>query len=154
MVALPAAARAISDAATDGVAAARAADAAAFGEAVGRLGAADPQRVALVLGGVVRSLLEERHPDGMDGEDVRGVLERCVRAAAVWDSGVDPQVLLVVLTGALGLSDPDEQPAYPPGVVARDALLLTVDLLGPRPVGPYLAAAFAELARAETVEMP
>ena len=151
---MPAAARGISTAVADGVTAARSADAEAFGAAAGRLAGSDPQRVALVLGGVVRSLLEELHPDGMDGEDVRAVLERCARAAAAWDSGVDPQVLLSLLAGALGVSDPDEQPPAPPDAVARNALLLVADLLGPRPLRTYLDAAFAELARAETVEMP
>ncbi len=152
--ALPPAARAIAAAATDAVTAARAAAAADLAEAAGRLAAADPQRVALVLGGVVRALLEELHPDGLDGEDLRAVLERTTRAAAAWDSGVDPAVLLVVLTGALGLADPDEQPPVPPGPVARNAVLLTADLLGPRPLAPYLTAALAELHRAETVELP
>jgi hypothetical protein len=154
MVGMPAAARGISVAVVDGVAATRATDADAYEEAAGRLAGADPQRVALVLGGVVRSLLEDLHPDGMDGEDVRAVLERCTRSAAPWAPGVDPQVLLVLLAGALGVSDPDEQPAASPDAVARNAVLLTADLLGPRPLEPYLTAAFAELARAETVEMP
>jgi hypothetical protein len=63
-------------------------------------------------------------------------------------------VLLVVLTGALGLSDPDEQPVLPPAAVARNAVLLLAHLLGQRPAARYLDAAFAELQRAETVEMP
>lgn len=152
--ALPPAARAIAAAATDAVTAARTAAAGELGAAVDRLAAADPQRVALVLGGVVRALLEELHPDGLDGEDLRAVLERTTRAAATWDSGVDPAVLLVVLTGALGLSDPDEQQPVPPADVARNAALLTAELLGPRPLDPYLAAALTELHRAETVELP
>ena len=154
MATLPAAARQISTAVTDAVAAARTADADAFAEAATRLAAADPQRVSLVLGAVVRPLLEDLHPDGLDGEDLRAVLERCARAAGAWDSGVDPAVLLVVLVGALGLSDPDEQPRLPPAEVSRNAVLLVADLLGPRPLGPYLTASLAELARAETVEMP
>lgn len=160
--ALPAAARAISVAFTEAVDAARAADGRALDEAVDRLAAQDPERVRLVLGWVVRSLLESRHPDGLDGEDLRAVLERCVRSGAGWESDVDPEVLVVVLTGALGLFDPDEQPRPPgPPQVARQAALLTADLLtaglppgAGRPLAPYLEASFAELARAETVEMP
>lgn len=144
----------ISAAVLDGVAAVRGSDAEAFGEALGRLAAADPPRVALVLGGVVRSLLEELHPDGMDGEDVRAVLVRCVRGAAGWGAEVDPEVLLMVLTGALGLSDPEQEAVVTPAAVSRNALLLTADLLGPRPPEPYLRASFAELQRAETIEMP
>lgn len=152
MGAMPAAARAISAAVTDAVAGVG--DAGAFSEAVGRLSTSDPQRVSLVLGGAVRALLEERHPDGMDGEDIRAVLTRCTVAGHAWESGVDPEVLLVVLAGALGLSDPDDQPVVAPAAVARNAVLLTADLLGPRPLAPYLTAALAELARAETIEMP
>lgn len=154
MSGLPAAARAIAAAATDAVTAARAASPEDFAEAAGRLAAADPQRVALLLGTVVRTLLEETHPDGLDGEDLRAVLERTARAGASWDSEVDPAVLLVVLTGALGLSDPDEQPPVPPPAVARNAALLTADLLGPRPLAPYLTAALTERHRAETIELP
>jgi hypothetical protein len=140
--------RAIVEPVTAAVAAAG--DAPAFDEAVGQLSTVDPQRVSTVLGWAVRLLLEESHPDGMDGEDVRAVLIGCVAGP----SEVDPAVLLVVLTGALGLSDPDEQPALPPADVARHAVLLLAHLLQGRPPGPYLDAAFAELERAETIEMP
>lgn len=157
MAALPAPARAISAACTDAVDAALATNAAAFDEATGRLAAADPQRVSVVLGALVRSLLEDLHPDGLSGDDLRIVVERCVRSGAGWPSRVDPGVLVVVLTGALGLHDPEEQPppAAPPDV-ARQAALLTADLLtaAGRPLAGYLDAAFAELARAETVELP
>jgi hypothetical protein len=150
----PAGVRVITEAVTDAVTAARGADAAGFAEAVGRVAGVDPARVALLLGWVVRRLLEETHPDGMDGEDLRAALSGCAAAAAGWESGVDPTALLVVLTGALGLSDPDEQPAVAPADIARNAVLLTAFLLGPRPFAPYLEGAFAELQRAETVEMP
>jgi hypothetical protein len=148
----PRSVRVISESVTAAVGAARAASGEGFAEAVGRLSTVDPQRVAVVLGWVVRSLLEELHPDGMDGEDLRAVLTGC--AAVAGASDVDPSVLLVVLTGALGMSDPDEQPAVPPEEVARNATLLITYLLGPRPLGGYLDAAFAELERAETIEMP
>ncbi len=146
--------RPISAAVTDAVTAARAADADGFADAVGRLSTVDPQRVAVLLGWVVRSLLEELHPDGMDGEDLRAVLTGSATAAGTWQSEVDPSVLLVVLTGALGLSDPDEQPVLPPAAVARNATLLLTHLLGERPLARYLDGAFAELERAETIEMP
>jgi hypothetical protein len=146
--------RLIAESVTAAVGAARAGAGEGFAEAVGRLSTVDPQRVAVVLGWVIRSLLEELHPDGMDGEDLRAVLTDCATAAGAWGSEVDPTVLLVVLTGALGLSDPDEQPALPPAAVARNATLLLTHLLGPRPLARYLDAAFAELERAETIEMP
>jgi hypothetical protein len=150
----PAGVRAISEAVPAAVAAARAGDGAGFTEALGPLSTVDPSRVALLLGWTVRALLEELHPDGMDGEDLRAVLTGCATAAGHWESEVDPSVLLVVLTGALGLSDPDEQPVLPPAAVARNAVLLLAHLLGQRPAAHYLDAAFAELQRAETVEMP
>lgn len=146
--------RVIAESVTAAVGAAKAADGEAFADAVGRLSTVDPQRVTVVLGWMTRSLLEELHPDGLDGEDLRAVLTGCATGAGAWKSEVDPSVLLVVLTGALGLSDPDEQPALPPAAVARNALLLLEYLLGERPPGRYLDAAFAELERAETIEMP
>ena len=155
MPALPAAARAISAAVTDGVAAAGARDAAAFDEATTRLAALDPALVSEVLGTVVRALLEEAHPAGLAGDDLRTVLTDCTRSAS-WASDVDPAALLVVLTGALGLQDPDEQPPIHPRSVGRHAVLLVAQLLGRTgsPLAGHLAAALAELARAQTVEMP
>ncbi|MFJ8581839.1 hypothetical protein [Micromonospora sp. NPDC093277] len=147
---LPASAREIAGAATEAVAAARDRDAGAYGPAVDRLTAAD--RAGLVLGGVVRLLLEETHPDGLDGDDVRQVLERCVRSAAQWRPEVDPHVLLVLLAGALGVYDPGDDDAPPdPAGIARHAPLLVADLLAAagRPLEGYLTAAFAEVARTE-----
>jgi hypothetical protein len=151
---MPAAARDLSTATEDGVAAVRGTDPAALADAIARLADRHFTRASLLLGGILRILLEERHPDGMDGEDVRAVLTRCVVAGSAWPSEVDPQVLLVVLTGALGLAHPDEQPPLPPPAVARAALLLTADLLGPRPLAPYLTTALADLSRSETIELP
>jgi hypothetical protein len=62
--------------------------AAPFRDAVAALSTVDPSRIARLLGWVVRSLLEQRHPDGLDGEDLRAVLTRC---AAAWPSDVDPR---------------------------------------------------------------
>jgi hypothetical protein len=154
MGSLPVAARVLSTATEDGVAAVRSADPAALADAVARLSTRDFARASLVLGGVLRALLEHHHPDGLDGEDVRAVLTHCVRATAGWESEVDPTALLVVLTGALGLADPDEQPPLPPATVARAALLLITDLLGPAPLATYLTPALTELSRAETIELP
>ncbi|MFG1833178.1 hypothetical protein [Micromonospora chersina] len=146
---LPAPAREIAQAATEAVGAAQDREAGAYQPAVERLAAAD--RAGLVLGGVVRLLLEEGHPDGLDGDDVRQVLERCVRSAA-WRPDVDPHVLLVLLAGALGVYDPGDDDAPPdPAAIARHAPLLVADLLAAtgRPLADYLSAAFAEVARTE-----
>lgn len=148
---LPAPAREIAETATDAVRAAQARDAEAYAPAVERLAAAD--RSGLVLGGVVRLLLEEGHPDGLDGDDVRQVLEQCVRSAASWWPDVDPHVLLVLLAGALGVYDPgDDENPPDPAAIARHAPLLVADLLAVtgRPFAEYLTAAFAEVARTET----
>jgi hypothetical protein len=136
---------AIRDAVTGAVGAAQ--DPQAFAPAADRLAALDPARVGVLLGWVVRTLLEELHPGGVDGEDVRAALTGCVSA---WPGEADPAALVVVLTGALGLSDPPVAPA----AVARNAVLLVAHLLGPRPLAPYLDAAFTDLRRAETIEMP
>jgi hypothetical protein len=155
MPALPAAARAISTAVTDGVAAAGAQDAAAFDEATTRLAALDPALVSVVLGAVVRSLLEEAHPAGLTGDELRTVLEDRIGSAG-WASELDPVALVIVLTGALGLQDPDEEPSIHPRSVGRHAMLLVDRLLSPtgHPLAAHLDAALAELARAQTIEMP
>jgi len=147
---LPAPARQIATAATEAVAAAGERDGGAYGPAVERL-AAD-ERAGLVLGGVVRLLLEETHPDGLAGDDVRQVLERCARSAASWLPDVDPHVLLVLLASALGVYEPADDDAPPgPAAIARHAPLLVADLLAAtgRPLAGYLAGAFAEVARTE-----
>ncbi|MFI6261328.1 hypothetical protein [Micromonospora sp. NPDC051006] len=147
---LPAPAREIAVAAVDAVTAAQQRDGEAYDAAVTRLGAAE--RSGLVLGAVVRLLLEESHPDGLDGDDVRQVLEGCVRGAAQWRPDVDPHVLLVLLAGALGVYDPDGDESPPdPSALARHVPLLVADLLTStgRPLAGYLSAAFAEIERAE-----
>ncbi|MFC3503252.1 hypothetical protein ACFOOK_20045 [Micromonospora krabiensis] len=147
---LPAPAREIAVTATEAVTAATRQDGPAYDEAVTRLGATE--RSGLVLGAVVRLLLEESHPDGLDGDDVRQVLERCVRGAQPWRPDVDPHVLLVLLAGALGVYDPGDDDAPPdPAAIARHAPLLVADLLAGagRPLDAYLSAAFTEIERAE-----
>jgi hypothetical protein len=154
---VPDPARAIATALTDAVPAARDRDLAAYQEAVQRFAAVDPEQVGLVLGAVVRSLLEDLHPDGLAGDDVRTALEHCLRSAAGWFADVDADVLVVLLAGALGVHQPDNEPHPVGGVdVAAHAPLLIADLLAAsgRPLAGYLDAAFAEIARAETVEMP
>ncbi|MGX4658093.1 hypothetical protein ACWCHM_30915 [Micromonospora sp. SCSIO 07396] len=147
---LPAPAREIAVAATAAVEAAQAHDGPAYDDAVPRLAGAD--RAGLVLGGVVRLLLEQAHPDGLDSDDVRQVLERCVRAAVTWRPDVDPHVVLVLLAGALGVYDPGDDDTPPdPAAVAAHAPLLVADLLAVTgvPFAGCLEAAFAEVARTE-----
>lgn len=150
-------------------------DAERFTEAAGRLNVQDPQRLVLVQAGVIRSLLEELHPDGLSSADAQDVLRRCVVSAASWCPQVDPSVLVLVLTGALGLAegtgpapaaaheaesdsdtDPEPVPAADPAALSQGATLLIADLLtaAGAPLRGYLDAALAELERAETIELP
>jgi len=127
-----------------------------FDAAVARLAALDLARVQGVAGAVVRSLLERLHPDGLTGEDAAEVLGRCARAGR-WLPDLDVQVLLVLVTGALGLLDVDDQPvALSSAAVVRHLPLLITSLLHDTgtTLAPALAGAMAELRRAETVEMP
>ncbi|HEX8631568.1 MAG TPA: hypothetical protein VF755_25700 [Catenuloplanes sp.] len=149
---LPAPARAMAVGVSRAVEAAQQHDRVAYAEAVGQLGAMDPAQVSLVLGATVRLLLEQRHPDGLAGEDVGAVLRRCVRGAAGWQPDVDPHLILVLLAGALGIHDPDaEGPPAGPGVLAGHAALVVADLLEgqDRRLADYLGAAFQEIERAE-----
>ncbi|WP_030436350.1 hypothetical protein [Actinoplanes subtropicus] len=146
---LPSPARPIAAAATVAVEAAQRRDEESLAAAAGDLAALDPGQTGLVLGTLVRVLLEDTHPDGLDGEAVRAVLERSVRSAG-WQAEVDPHVLLVLLAGALGVIDEDDETPPPkPDVLARHAALLTAELLGPRPPRPFLDATFTEIERAQ-----
>ena len=98
---LPAPARPIAAAATAAVEAVQRRDAEALDGAVVDLAGQDSARTGLILGAAVRLLLEEGHPDGLDGAAVREVLERNVRTGREWQP-VDPDVVLILLAGALG----------------------------------------------------
>jgi len=114
------------------------------------LAALDPQQVKLVLGAVVRLLVEELHPDGLDADDITAIVARCAAAYPA----ADPQAQLVLLAGALGIH-PDAEETGPVDV-PRQASLLIADLLAVarRPLTRYLEAAFAEIARGETMDLP
>ena len=142
---LPAPARPIAAAATAAVVAAQTRDADALEEAVAALAALDPAQSGLILGTTVRLLLEAAHPDGLTGDEVRDVLERCVRDAVPWQPEVDPHVVLLLLAGALGVLEEDGAPAPKPDVLARHSALLMAGLLGARPIRPFLTAALAEI---------
>ncbi|MCU7724543.1 hypothetical protein ODJ79_12520 [Actinoplanes sp. KI2] len=147
---LPSPARPIAAAACVAVEAAQRRDEQALAAAADDLAALDPARTGLVLGTLVRVLLEDSHPAGLDGEAVRAVLERGVRSAAVWQPEVDPHVMLFLVAGALGVTDEDDDTPPPkPDVLARHAALLTADLLGPRPVPLFLEATFVEIERTQ-----
>ena len=145
---LPTSARAIADAATAAVDAATRCDADTFEPAAVTLAAAEGS--GLVLGSVVRLLLEEQNPDGLGAEEVKAALVDCVTWAQPWAADVDPHALLVLLASALGVHDPDgEVPDPPPHELSRHGALLTASLLGPRPIDRYLTTAFTEIRRHE-----
>lgn len=126
---LPAPARPVAAATEAAVAAARDRDGPALAEAVGDLALLDPGQTGLILGTAVRLLLEDTHTDGLDGDDIRTVLEGCVQDAARWQPDVDPHVLLILLAGALGVHDDSGDPPPQPLALARHAALLLAYLL-------------------------
>jgi hypothetical protein len=153
-----------------------------FELAAAGLAGQDPERLALVQAWMLRSLLERAHPDGLAGADAQDVLRRTLRSAEGWYSESDPAVLALVLTGALGLADPDQPAPASRSVLSAQASLLIAELLvavAGLPVGgtgspaggtgspvggtgshaggtvvSYVDGALAELRRAETIEMP
>jgi hypothetical protein len=161
-VRLPEPARSIAGGLTECVSAARSRNREEFQQSAALLATLNPEQVGVVLGAVVRSLLEDAHPDGLSGDDVQAVLDRCVRSTAGWLPHADPSVLVTLLIGALGVHVPnghdpdDESRPLSAAEVALHAPLLVADLLAlsGRGLAGYLDAAFAEIARAETMEMP
>lgn len=152
---LPAPARAIAQSVTAAVTRVQERDKEAFEESAAVLAGTD--QAGLVQGAIVRLLLEELHPDGLDGDDIQLVLERCTRTSLTWLDDVDPHVLLVLLASALGVYDPDADETPPShAALSRHAPLLVADLLTARkaPIDRYLTTAFADIARAETMEAP
>ncbi len=164
-IAGPASVRAIRTAVADAALAAYAADAEQFAEASTGLAALDQQRLTLVQGAVVRELLENLHPDGLAGEDAQEVLTRTFKAAAAWYQPVDAEAMIAVLMGALGAADPDETSQLDQVGVAVHGSLLIANLLTASVESPSvhivgkllqvrLDHAFAEIQRAETMELP
>jgi hypothetical protein len=147
---LPPPARAIAVAASDAVVLAQADDRDAYEVAVKAL--AGTEGAGMVLGAVVRLMLEDLHPDGLASDDIRRIGEECVRASAAWEPATDPHLVLVLLAGALGVHDQDEDaPRVAPELLTRNAVVLVTHLLtsAPYPLDRYLTAAFADIERAE-----
>jgi len=149
--------RLLADCSASAVAAAVAADRDAFLRATERLAGLDAEQVGLVLGAVLRSLLEDLHPDGLSSDDAQDVILRCVRSAAGWFPEVDVNALVLVLSGALGLHPQEDEPVpVTPLDVARHGPLMVADLLttGDRSYPPYLHEALAGIAVAEANDLP
>lgn len=186
-------AAAIGSAVVHAVDAARMADRPAFIEAAAQLQAQPVEQTGLLLGALVRSLLEDQHGNGLDEDDIRLVLSRCYADAVRWlpASTVSVGPLVAVLSSSLGIHEPgityhevtgsetdaanrgewvDPEIGHYPGpssapvadrvpTVAEynwHAPLLIADLLtsSGRQLPPFLDRAFAEIARAEFMELP
>lgn len=145
--------RRIADATVDALAAAAAQDPIAFDEAVDMLDRSDAAKAGHVHAEMVRTLLEEVYSDGLTGENVQEVLGRTVRGSD-WLPSLDIAGFVEVLTGALGVTDVDEQSRSSPR--PAHALLVAADLLAVRRsrAETYVRRALAEIRRAQTVEMP
>ena len=153
----PARVRVLADCSTSAVTAALAADRDDFLRATDRLAGLDPEQVGLVLGAVLRSLLEDLHPDGLASDDAQDVIVRCARSAAGWFPEVDVGALVLVLSGALGMHPHEDEPVpVSPLDVARHSPLMVADLLvaGGRTFPPYLHDALAGIAVAEANDLP
>ncbi len=146
-----------------------------------------------VVACLVRLLLEETHPAGLDADDIQAVVDTCTAQAATWlpTGAVSVPVLVAVLSSSLGVHEagvtyvealaPDVTTSSPaivddaragrptidhtdapgarpptPAEYAWHAPLIITALLpaGGRRLDGYLDAAFAEIARAEEMEMP
>lgn len=101
-------ARAISTAVGNAVQAADAGDRADFERAAGALAALPAEPTGLVMGAMVRVLLEDQHVDGIDSDDIRQVLARCYQQATAWlgPRSVGVETLVAVLSSALGIHEP------------------------------------------------
>ena len=113
----------------------------------------DGEQTGKVMGGVLRLLLERQHPDGLDGDDIRDLLQTCVQNAARWLPETDPHTMLVVLAGALGIHPDDRDDVARPAAesIALNTPVLIAHLLNGR-LEPYLTATFAEIARSEFMD--
>jgi hypothetical protein len=155
--AYPSRVRALADCSASAVAAAGAADRDEFLRATERLAGLDAEQVGLVLGAVLRSLLEDLHPDGLTGDEVQDVIVRATTQAIGWFPEVDVNALVLVLSGALGVHPQEDEPVpVTPLAVAQHAPLVVADLLtaGDRSYRPYLDAALARIAEAEANDLP
>jgi hypothetical protein len=152
----PRPAREMATAVDAAVSAAQSSDAAAFTEAITELSCLDREQLAILLGTVTRDLLESSHPDGLDSGDVEQVLHSCSQSAASWYELLDSELLILALTGALGITVLDEPPQLDRTAVVAHGLLLIADQLRirTRELRPVLDGALHEMLRAQTMELP
>jgi hypothetical protein len=100
--------RAIGTAITHAVDAATAGDPDAYDTATAEVAALPNPPAGIVLAAIIRTLLEEQHPDGLDSDDIQAVLARCYATTATWlpVARVDIPTLVAVLASTLGIHEP------------------------------------------------
>ncbi|MCE4267947.1 hypothetical protein [Rhodococcus globerulus] len=153
----PKVARDIAAATADALAAVRAANRDALTEAVDELRTLSFEQVTSVHAAIVRELLEDTHPDGLSSEDVQDALTACAKATIVWLPDLDVQALAAVYTGALGITDlEDDSFRIGHGAYLRSAVLVigSLSAVVKKPLTKYITTAIGEIARAQTIEMP
>ncbi|MGC0366135.1 hypothetical protein ABH922_004119 [Rhodococcus sp. 27YEA15] len=153
----PPVARDIADATLDALTAVRSAQRDALDDAVDELRGLSFEQVSSVHAAIVRELLEDTHPDGLSSEDVQDALTSCARATIVWLPDLDVQALAAVYTGALGISDlEDDSFRVGHGAYLRSAVLVIGNLstVSKKSPAAYVTRAIGEIARAQTIEMP
>lgn len=151
---LPQPARAIAEAITAAVIAARDTDAAAYRVVTPHLATQSVEQVGIVAGETVRLLLEDRYPDGLTGDDLREVLTDCA-VAADWYPEFDPTVAATLVAGALGVHEADGErlPLSAAEVAAHGPLVIAgLASTAAHPLPTYLRAALAEIARTQTMD--
>jgi hypothetical protein len=176
---LPGPVRAIGASVTRAVDAADESDRERYQRAAAEVVALPSQAVGLVTAAITRTLIEEQHPDGLESDDIQVIVARCYRSTVEWlGPAVEVRVLIAVLASALGIHEPGltyqelspvtapdgDRPFQPAETItppsgaefAWHVPLVIADLLGAgnKRLSPYLDAAFADIAREETMELP
>lgn len=130
-------ARTIGTAISRAVDGARAGDRSEFETAAAALAALPAEQTGLVLGALVRLLLEEQHIDGIDADDIAAVLSRCYQQAVAWlpSKSVEIEPLVAVLSSALGIHEP--------GVTYREITASTAIPAGAEWVDPEISGSDA-----------
>lgn len=154
-VALPPAARRVREGVLAAVRAAGEHDRDALHEQVTLLAAAAPQQVRGLLHVIVLGLMEDAHPDGLDADDVRALLDALLKDTAPWLPNLDPHAVVLVLSGVLSVQEDDAPPMDYSALLAACAVLVAHLLVdSPLPLADLLDQAFGELHRAQTMELP
>lgn len=153
---LPPAARSVHRAITALVASAEAQDVAALREACAQLRDCDEVQVRDVQQALVLGLVEQAFPDGLDADDVRGLLSDVIRSAVAWLPDLDPDAVALVLTGTLSVHEAGAPTPTGPDALPTGCALVVRHLLHQLDASlePELTRTFDELRTAQTMEMP